>query len=186
MTRDGFWELVARTLRDAEQVPSPRRGLLRRPVHLRPGRRHVLATTALLTALPDDDLVAFQGHLDALRADAFRWDLWGAGHVACGGLGDDAFLDLRTWLVSQGRDAWERVLSAPDALALVAPPDLPERLEDAELWGYAALEVWDGRHDDDMPRPEVRPPGEPAGEPWSEDELPGRYPRLTARWQPGA
>lgn len=183
MTRDGFWALVETSLGVAASLPAPRRGLLRRRAVLRPGERHVLALEQLLPALPDDELVSFQEHLDALRAELHRWDVWGAGHVACGGMGDDAFTDLRTWLVSQGRAAHARVAADPDALADVAPPDLDERIGDAETWGYVALEVWDGRHDEDMPRPGVGP-SDPVGEPWDEDDAEGlaaRYPRLSAR-----
>ena len=141
MTREEFWQLVERSLSLAATTPTPRRGLLRRPMSLSAGERHVLALDQLLGALPDDELVSFQEHLDALRADLHSWDVWGAGYVACGGMGDDAFTDFRTWLVSQGRAAYARVAADPDALADVAPPDLSERIGDAEAWGYFALEV---------------------------------------------
>ena len=182
MTRDGFWSLVEHSLAVAASSPAPRRGLLRRPVALRPGERHVLALEQLLTARPDGELVAFQEHLDVLRADLFRWDVWGAGHLACGGMGEDSFTDFRTWLVSQGRAAYARVAGEPDALVDVAPPDLDERIADAEAWGYVALEVWDGRHDEDMPRPGVDGTTRPAGEEWDDDQgLAARYPRLARR-----
>lgn len=185
MTREEFWALVERSLAVAASLPAPRRGLLRRPVALRPGERHVLALEQLLTALPDGELVSFQEHLDALRAGLLRWDVWGAGSLACGGMGDDAFTDFRTWLVSQGRAAYERVAADPDALVDVAPPDLDERIGDAETWGYVALEVWDGRHDEDLPRPGFGDSVAPAGEEWDEDDAEGlraRYPRLAQRY----
>ncbi|MCW2777116.1 MAG: hypothetical protein JWN17_841 [Frankiales bacterium] len=184
MTREQFWALVEQTLRDAEVLRPPRRGLLRREVVLRPGERHVLALEQRLAALSDDDLAAFQAHLDALRDEAYDWGVWGAGYVACGGMSDDSFTDFRTWLVSQGRAAYERVLADPDALALVAPPDLDDRVGDAEGWGYVALEVWDGRRPDEMPRPAFGAGAEPRGEPFPEDDadaLARRYPRLSAR-----
>jgi hypothetical protein len=183
VNHEPFWELVAQTLRDAQALPAPRRGLLRRPVALRPGERHVVALTRALEAVDDAALVAFQASLDALRADADSWDLWGAGALALGSMGDDAFLDLRTWLVSQGRAAYARVTGDPDALAELAPPDLDERLGDAETWGYVALEVWDARSEQEMPRPGFRKTA-PTGEPFDahdEPELRRRWPRLAAR-----
>ncbi|MCW2608193.1 MAG: hypothetical protein JWO60_2886 [Frankiales bacterium] len=180
MTREEFWALVQQTLRDAQSLPDPRRGLLRRRVALRPGERHVEALLRRLATLPDDALLAFQSHLDALRGEAARADVRGAARIACGGaMGEDAFTDFRTWLVSQGRAAHARVLQDPDALVDVAPPDLVERVGDAELWGYVALEVWDSRHDDDMPRPAF----DSGPEHQEQDEVdPQRYPRLTARY----
>lgn len=185
MTREDFWALIERSLALAAALPAPRRGLLRRPVALRPGERHVRALEQVLAVLPGDEVASFQEHLDALRADLFRWDVWGAGYIACGGMGEDSFTDFRTWLVSQGRAAYARVAADPDALVDVAPPDLDERIGDAELWGYVALEVWDGRHEDDMARPGIGATGEPSGERWDEDDeagLAARYPRLTARF----
>lgn len=185
MTREQFWALVAQSSRDAEAVQAPRRGLLRRRMVLRPGQRHVLALGELLAQLPDAQLVSFQEHLDAVRGDLLRWDLWGAAALALGGTDEDAFTDLRTWLVSQGRAACERVLGDPDALVDVVPPDLPERVADAEAWGYVALEVWDARHEDDMPRPGSRQDSTPAGEPLPLDDtdaLRRRCPRLAARF----
>ncbi len=179
MTREQFWQLVGVSLSDAEAVPAVSRRLLRRSVVLRPGQRHVRALELLLAELPDAELLSFQTHLDALRDDARTWELHGAGQLACGGLGDDGFSDLRTWLVSQGRAAYERVLGEPDALVDVAPPDLDERIDDAEGWGYVALELWDARRDGEMPRPA-----------FGGDEVRGalvtdpqvRYPRLWARY----
>ena len=185
MTRDAFWLMVERSLALAAVFPAPRRGLLRRPVALSPGERHVLALDQLLGALPDDELASFQEHLDDLRAGLFRADLWGAGHLACGGMDEDAFTDLRTWLVSQGRAAYARIAADPDALADVAPPDLLERVADAEAWGYVALEVWDARHDEDMPRPGFREDGSATGTAWDQDDaeaLAARYPRLAERF----
>lgn len=179
MTREEFWALVEQSLREARTVEAPRRGLLRRRADLRPGRRHVLATEGLLARLADEELVSFQEHLDALRDDACTWDVFGAGQLACGGLGEDGFTDLRTWLVSQGRAAHARVLAEPDALVDVVPPDLDARLEDAETWGYVALELWDARRDDDMPRPAF---GSGALRGDLVTDPAGRYPRLWARY----
>ena len=87
--------------------------------------------------------------------------------------------------IAVGRAAYERVAAEPDALADVAPPDLDARLADAETWGYVALEVWDVRHDDDMPRPAVASTAQLRGEQWDADDAEGlaaRYPRLTERF----
>ncbi len=183
LTREQFWDLVQQTLREAQALPDPRRGLLRRRVALRPGQRHVEALLRRLAVLSDAGLTDVQEHLDALRADLLDAGIRGAARVALGGADEDDVTDLCTWLVSQGAAAYDRVRADPDALADIAPPDLRERLRDAELWGYVALEVWDGRHDDDMPRPGVRAPRDPDGAPPDDDpeEAARSYPRLWAR-----
>jgi Protein of unknown function (DUF4240) len=161
VTLEQFWALVEQTLRDAQALPTARRGLLRRPVALRPGQRHVLALQRRLDASPPAELLAVQTHLDALRAGARRRGLWRAGQLVLGSMDVDVFTDLRTWLVSQGRAAYERVVAEPGAFALLAPPDLRERVGDAEAWGYVALDLWDAQRPDEMPRPAAETGGGP-------------------------
>src|SRR5262249_33752044 len=47
---------------------------------------------------------------------AYRWDLWRAAFLIGGGCSDDSFMDFRSWLISLGRDVYERAISDPDSL----------------------------------------------------------------------
>jgi hypothetical protein len=186
--RDEFWALVAANRAAAAALPATERvrGLLRhRTVERRLTQRQVQALRDQLARSADDDVLAFRTHLDAVSRQAYTWDLWGAAYVAHGGLGDDSFTDLRTWLVMQGREAWERVLSDPDALVELQWREDGEDLGDAELWAYVAKEVWEERHGDGLPVDPLEPARAPAGEPFDEDDedaLRRRYPRLAGRY----
>lgn len=74
-------------------------------------------------------------HQELLRAHrrAFRWELWAAFDLACGGLSDQQFTAARNWLVLQGRPDFDRVIADPDSLADLWP-DEPD-----DLYGAAGL-----------------------------------------------
>jgi len=66
------------------------------------------------------EIVQFQVCLDQVTRDAFTWDLWAAAERIFGGwCSDDGFCYFGLWMVGLGRDAFERVVADPDALAQV-------------------------------------------------------------------
>lgn len=130
-----------------------------------------------LKALPPAEIEVFQHLFDDVVDRAYRWDLWGAAYLIHGGCSDDSFLDFRYWLVSEGRERYEATLDDPDSLADV---ELPEYCE-AESFGYAAIEAFETVGAGDMTR-EFAGEEEPVGEPWEEEELAERLPRLAARF----
>jgi hypothetical protein len=118
-----------------------------------------------------------------MRARANEWDLWAAGYLALGGLGDDSFLDFRTWLISQGQERFERVLAAPDDLADLSWDDEENDLGFAEEWSYVATELLEERAVAPDERDEFDDYTEPRGEPFPEDDdawFAARFPRLWA------
>ena len=60
------------------------------------------------------------------RGWANRWDLWAAAHLALGGASDDSFLDFRNWLISHGRETYERASADPASIADLAWDDEEE------------------------------------------------------------
>ncbi|MBB4967837.1 DUF4240 domain-containing protein [Saccharothrix violaceirubra] len=110
MDIDGFWQLVdtARAdVPDADEVAA--------------------RVSALLAALPREEIVAADRVFEELLASSYRTPLWAAAYVVNGGCSDDGFDYFRGWLIVQGRETFERVVADPDALA-----DLPVVREAAE------------------------------------------------------
>jgi hypothetical protein len=67
---------------------------------------------------PLREIVQFQVCLDQVTRDAFTWDLWAAAERIFGGwCSDDSFCYFGLWMVGLGRDAFERAVADPDALA---------------------------------------------------------------------
>jgi hypothetical protein len=168
---DAFWALIDRTRAKAAKA---RRGSV--------VRRQRKALTKELAALSDDDVRSFRAQLATASARANDWGVWAAGYLAAGGMSDDSFLDFRVWLVHQGREAFERVLADPDALAELSWDDEGEDFADAEELAHVAVELLEKRGlDDDF---DGEGSDEPAGEPFPEDDdewFAARFPRLWAR-----
>lgn len=163
MKVEEFWTLVDAAADHARTHDVPAAEALR-------GRLEPLRTGAVRK---------FHRHAETFAARAGASDLWAAALLLPGGGSDDGFLDLCTWLVSQGRVTYEAVLADPDRLADVE--DLDDQLEDAEEWAYVAEEVLDERDADlgDEPDPEPDPG------PLTEEQvaaLPARFPKLWARY----
>src|SRR4051812_27947969 len=62
---------------------------------------------------------------------AYTWRLWGAAQMIEDGCSDDCFRDFRAYLISLGRDPYERALADPDSLASVAEDRETGNWEDA-------------------------------------------------------
>jgi Protein of unknown function (DUF4240) len=76
--------------------------------------------TALLATRPPAEIVAAEQTFWDLMAGSYRAPLWAAAYLINGGCSDDGFDYFRGWLISQGREVYERVVADPDTLA-----DLP-------------------------------------------------------------
>ena len=113
---------------------------------------------------------------------AYTWRLWGAATVIEDGCSDDCFRDFRAYLISLGRDPYERALRDPDSLASVA------RGAEAGDWENAddvAADAYSGVTGNDFPFDDSNLEGRPAGRALNLDgaDLRRRYSRLAARFR---
>ena len=120
-----------------------------------------------LSAQTAGAIQSFDDIFAAKRADAYRWDLWGAACLINGGCSDDGFEYFRCWLIGQGREVFANALKHPDSLAEVLSGD-EDDLECEDLL-FAA----DRAHQDLMGDP--LPPRTYSGplEPHGSDDLSG-------------
>jgi len=136
---------------------------------------------ALRAALADLDAAEIQGFqrvYDRMIARANHWDLWGAAYLMNGGCSDDGFRYFRDWLISEGKAIYEQALLEPDSLA-----DLPAQDGfELESFGYAALDAYAEHTDKELERDLSDERAMPEGREWDEDELPGMFPRLAAKY----
>ncbi len=137
-----------------------------------------------LAKLQADEIIAFQAFFDKVIDSAFTWDLWGAAHTIAGKCSNEEFLDFRCWLVSKGKEIYDKALTDADCLAEVVCQD-EECFFDALL--YVPFEAWSektGRGIDDFPESRSQQPEEPIGEEWKaeSDDLAKRLPKLTAKF----
>ncbi len=165
MNTDEFWQLIDTVHRDS-------RGDMDRKCELLKIR---------LEAMDEPELQSFDHHFSTMNAAAYTWPLWGAAYVMEGGCSDDAFIDFRATLISQGRAVYERALADPDSLADV---DYDEDGPCYEGFQYVAQEVADEKSTS-LSESSVPHPADPAGKEWDEDDLAALYPRLTEKYGMG-
>jgi hypothetical protein len=76
-----------------------------------------VAVADRLSALPAEEILAFEHRFSRLRSAVYRWDVWAAAYLIGGGCSDDRFSDFTAGLVALGREWYERAAACPDALA---------------------------------------------------------------------
>ncbi len=142
-----------------------------------------------LEKLPAPEIAGFAREFDRQMARSYTWDLWGAAYIINGGCSDDGFDYFRSWLISLGRQRFERALERPEALADFPEVDLALRQEDGvefEEFAYVALHAHEEKTQSPVPPDPAEIPArrEVAGIPWKEDgpDLQTRFPKLWARY----
>lgn len=159
MTHDLFWEIIESTKQQHPDDPEAQ----------------VEALVAALKQLPSEEIIEFDKIYDEYRFRAYRWDLWGAIYLLEGGCSDDGFEDFRAWLISHGRETYERVIADPDSLADEHDPDGCF----LEEFAYAPNQAYRELTGDDLPDRERQFP-EIVGDPWDEEDLDDLFPRIAA------
>jgi hypothetical protein len=149
-------------------------------------QRQCASASELLAALPEEEIVGFELTLRDLIRTANHFKVMAACKICEEYVGDDNYLYFRAGLVSLGRDVYYGTLEDPDACAesLLLNTNGEEVL-------YIADHAFTKKFGDDTDKPLPRDIAgdyynydlameEPAGEDWTEEELPHKYPRL---WQ---
>lgn len=166
MNTEDFWALIDKSRKAAGGDPEEQLEYLE----------------ALIRELAPDEIVAFDKQFSEFHNQAYTWGLWGAAYVIGGGCSDDGFMDFRGWLVSRGKDVYEKALSSPDSLAhLVSEGDECQ----VEGLQYLPKQVWSevtGEDDSAFPKHDIESRAEPVGKQWDEDELDGLFPELAKKF----
>jgi len=163
MTEEEFWKLIEKSGEQSGECEA-----------------QAAALAWLLSAQTAGAIQAFDDIFAAKRADAYRWDLWGAAYLINGGCSDDGFEYFRCWLIGQGREIFESALKNPDSLADVLSGD-EDDLECEDLL-YAADRAHEDLVGDPLPPRTYSGPSEPHGSEWDEDDLAEMFPRLAAKF----
>ena len=161
MDEEAFWQLIEET-RSADLA------------------EHAERLVERVASLGVEGVATFDRLWQERHVAAYRWDLWAAAYEINGGCSDDCFDDFRSYLISLGRDVYERALRDPDSLADV---DIPEGIDFEEI-SYVGQTAYD-RIGVESPPHDVRDPPEPAGEPWDEEREESQrvVPRLAAKYR---
>src|SRR5262245_41303597 len=167
MNRDEFWRLIDET---------------------RPGGEfwdedaHIEALVGRLLALEPEEIISFGAHFDAVKAEAYRADLWDVAYIVLGGCSNDFFTYFRYWLIGQGRKAYETVLASPERVAeFIREGEDPT----SQLFYSAASQAYEQKTGEEMPLAESDGPRKLVGKLSSREERKARYPRLWKQFMEG-
>jgi hypothetical protein len=136
--------------------------------------------------LTAEEIIQFDTFVGERIRDAFRWDLWAVAYIMNGGCSDDGFDYFCGWLVGKGRAHYVAALANPeDAAKGVSPDDEP--FENEGMW-YAAARAWEaktGKSTDDFYEVAPRVERQIQGEPFDEDTVDERHPKLARKFGGG-
>lgn len=120
------------------------------------------------------EVARFNKYFYQQMSKSYTWDLWAAAYIAFGGCSDDGFEYFRAWLISEGREYFEAVLS--DVNNIVKLKLVPDKFEEMLSTANNVYKKKTGKLFD-VP---YNLANKPAGEEWkeSEKELKKRYPML--------
>ena len=124
MSEDQFWEIIEKTKADDPQDQLDK-------------------LVGLLSTMTVDDVFGFDYRLDKFLELSYSSDLWAAAYIICGGCPDDSFDYFRAWLISKGRDVFEKAIENPDSLAdFLSEADEYDFPENEEIL-YASLDAYE-------------------------------------------
>lgn len=168
MTQDEYWSTIARARQQAGDRPNRLCDSLRQELENR-----MPAEVAL-----------FAGHFADSMAEADTWELRAAASILRERCTDDDFDAFRSWLISHGQAAFERVLQNVETLVELELGLNPS--EDCFLreFGRVAHDVYEEMTGEAMSRNSDFLPDDPSGIAWERRDLPQRFPKLWARFAP--
>jgi hypothetical protein len=166
MTKDEFWQIIQRSLDGSGGDTSRQADWL----------------IDELEKLSPEEIISFEHSIIDCLLESYSMDLYGAVYIIAGGCSDNGFEYFRYWLISRGREWFEKAVQNPDDLA-----DYPQSLSDSEVlfeeFINLAVKAYEKKTGQPFPHLET-PPYEMKGEPWDYDEevFRSRWPRLFAKY----
>lgn len=159
MDVDRFWTILEQSHGDAERVAS------------------------MLSKLTKDEIASFQKLYYDHHNRLHKWDVWAAAYVINGGCSDDGFHYFKAWVIGKGRKAYETALNSPDDLGPFVTDADADMECDNESLNYAAIEAWEkvAGKGAELERNSIEG-SEPEGEPFDEDTVYERFPKLAAKF----
>jgi hypothetical protein len=97
----------------------------------------------LLEKLSPKEMVGFRLRTDKLLYDTYNSEMWCAGYIMNGGCSDDMFEYFRLWVISRGRETYEKAKADPDSL--VTEDDQMGQGYDFESLWYVALKAFENK-----------------------------------------
>jgi hypothetical protein len=99
MDEDQFWDLVALSLQNSDSQEEQEEFLINE-----------------LMKLSDEEIIGFRLRTDYLLYHTYTSEMACASYMMNGGSSDDGFEYFRLWIISRGREVYEKAKANPDSL----------------------------------------------------------------------
>jgi len=162
MNIDEFWKLIETS---REQVTDP-------------FEAHEVLCEELIS-MGKQEIIEFSKHWYDLMNKSYKWDLWAVAYIIGGGCSDDGFTDFRYWLISQGKEVFNKVVESPKTVIEFVNENTFAGYEEIGYVMHEAFEEVTGG--DELPGLDELGLSwleDPVGNQWDEDELPNMFPEL--------
>lgn len=127
-----FWEIVAASLAHSTNQETQEAYLIQ-----------------ALEKLTPKEMIGFRLRTDKLLYDTYDSRMWCAGYLMNGGCSDDGFEYFRNWVISRGKEVYEKAKENPDSL--ISQKDQAEdELFDFESFWYVALEAFENQTGEEL------------------------------------
>ncbi len=94
-----------------------------------------------LQRLSPQELIGFRLRTDNLLCDTYNSEMWCAAYIMNGGCSDDCFEYFRLWVISRGREIFQKAKNNPDSL-ITEVVNGQEHYEFETFW-YVALTAFE-------------------------------------------
>lgn len=124
LSEDIFWSIIDRSLKNTKNQDEQ--------------EAYLVKEIGKLTPM---EMVGFRLRTDKLLYDTYNDGMWCAAYIMNGGCGDDGFEYFRCWVISRGKDTYEKAKTNPDSLIAAAIDE--EDIYDFEGFWYVALTAFE-------------------------------------------
>jgi len=166
MTRDDFWEMIQKSKKLNEEANG---------ADTTDAYEQAVILGKLLRGLEPTEIESFYRIYDELRLEAYDNRLWAAAYIMKGGCSDDGFEYFRGWLITRGREIYERALADPESLVSELSKDSYYECEEMLSVAFEAYEEKVGSEIPDGPDVEW----DLKGDEWDDEKLDELYPKLS-------
>ena len=166
MTEEQFWTLIDNA---RNQHPNDRDA-------------QTQALKDALAKLSGKEMIAYDKIFHELHNNANQASLWNAAYLILSGCGDDAFMDVRSWLISMGKAVYENAFADPDSLADVIEERHWENYElEYEEFAYIVYDAYEQKTGEEFPMTPTNRTELTGVLEEDEDELAKMFPRLVTK-----
>ncbi len=164
MNRDEFWSLIDDSWSEASS-----------------NEEFIAALRANLVRCLPAEILEFDHILSECLAEIDSYDTWALAYIVRDGCTENEYDSFCSWIVAQGREGFE--LAKADLVAFARHADFSHDPQLVELMdtAYEAYEEAAGKEPPLLHSALEEMPGEP----WSEEDLPTRYPELWRMFREG-